>query len=114
MFGTATVRSFLLAPPNRSLPSRPFADFRKHSHETWGRRYEVKDVKVEWHVATPAEIDFVLELLRELVLPALDKLDALLLKSQQEGKVRSMEWVNDFCRVRSSSLPFLVERCRRC
>ncbi|GAA5836406.1 hypothetical protein JCM11251_007072, partial [Rhodosporidiobolus azoricus] len=89
-------------------------DFQKRSHETWGRTYEVKDVKVEWHVATQEEIDYVIELLRDLVNPCLDRLDQLLLESQQDGKVKSMEWVNDFCRylnlVRSalSGIPSLA------
>ncbi|GAA6008845.1 hypothetical protein JCM10207_001745 [Rhodosporidiobolus poonsookiae] len=88
--------------------------FGKRSHETWGRTYEVKDVKVEWHVATAEEIDFVLELLRDIVVPALDRLDQLLAESQQDGKVKTMEWVNDFCRfcnvVRSalSGIPSLA------
>ncbi|GAA5854935.1 hypothetical protein JCM8547_004128 [Rhodosporidiobolus lusitaniae] len=89
-------------------------NFRKRSHETWGKRYEVKDVKVEWHVATPEEIDFILELLRDIVVPALDRLDQLLVESQQDDKVKTMEWVNDFCRylntVRSalSGIPSLA------
>ncbi|GAA6053733.1 hypothetical protein JCM3770_003189 [Rhodotorula araucariae] len=73
-------------------------EFRKRSHESWGKVYEVKDVKVEWHVATAAEIDFALELLRDIVVPLLDKLDALLAESLIDGKLRTSEWINDFCR----------------
>ncbi|GAA5988215.1 hypothetical protein JCM11641_001615, partial [Rhodosporidiobolus odoratus] len=89
-------------------------DFQKRSHESWGRAYEVKDVKVEWHVATAPEIEFVLELLHEIVLPALDRLDQLLVESQLDGKVGTMVWINDFCRflnvVRSalSGIPSLA------
>ncbi|GAA6033408.1 hypothetical protein JCM8097_006736 [Rhodosporidiobolus ruineniae] len=89
-------------------------DFKKRSHETWGRTYEVKDVKVEWHVATAEEIDVVLELLRDIVSPTLDRLDQLLVEVQQDGKVKTTEWVNDFCRylnvVRSalSGIPSLM------
>ncbi|BGP18854.1 hypothetical protein JCM10213_003509 [Rhodosporidiobolus nylandii] len=89
-------------------------DFQKRSHESWGRTFEVKDVKVEWHVATKPEIDFVLELLRDIVVPTLDRLDQLLVESQQDDKVKTMAWVNDFCRflnlVRSalSGIPSLA------
>lgn len=72
--------------------------FKQRHHEKWGKLFQAKDVKVEWHVATPQEIDFTLELLRELVVPALDSLDSLLDQAQEE-KGRSKEWTNDFCRV---------------
>ncbi|GJN88228.1 hypothetical protein Rhopal_001193-T1 [Rhodotorula paludigena] len=89
-------------------------DFRKRSHETWGRLYDVRDVKVEWHVPSPAECDYAIELLRDIVAPLLDKLEALLAQSQEDGRVRSSEWINDFCRfcnaVRSalSGIPSFV------
>ncbi|BGP22448.1 Proteasome activator BLM10 [Rhodotorula toruloides] len=73
-------------------------EFRKHSHETWGRLYKVKDVKVEWHVSTPEEIDFAVELLRDIVVPIMDKLDALLAEAKEDHKLLSLQWVNDFCR----------------
>ncbi|KPV77183.1 uncharacterized protein RHOBADRAFT_25084 [Rhodotorula graminis WP1] len=84
----------------RSVNSDEWYDpeFRKRSHESWGKVYDVKDVKVEWHVASPAEIDFVLELLRDIVVPLLDKLDQLLNEPLVDGKVRTSEWINDFCR----------------
>ncbi|GAA5959559.1 hypothetical protein JCM21900_003196 [Sporobolomyces salmonicolor] len=88
--------------------------FRRHHHETWGKLYEVKDVKVEWHVASPEEIDYTLELLREIVVPALDRLDVLLQEATLDSKIRTLEWTNDFCRfcnvVRSalSGIPSLA------
>ncbi|GAA5921528.1 hypothetical protein JCM1841_000553 [Sporobolomyces salmonicolor] len=88
--------------------------FRRHHHETWGKLYEVKDVKVEWHVASPEEIDYTLELLREIVVPALDRLEALLQEATLDSKIRTLEWTNDFCRfcnvVRSalSGIPSLA------
>lgn len=74
-------------------------EFKRRSHESWGRLYEVKDVKIEWHVSTPAEIDYVLELLRELVVPALERLETLLADAKQTGDLLSFEWISDFCRV---------------
>ncbi|GAA5895195.1 proteasome activator BLM10 [Sporobolomyces salmoneus] len=71
--------------------------FKQRHHETWGRLYEAKQVKVEWHVASQEEIDFTIELLREIVSPALDRLDELL-DQVQGGQSKSQEWTNDFCR----------------
>lgn len=79
--------------------------FKQRHHEKWGKLFQAKDVKVEWHVASPEEIDFTLQLLREFVVPALDQLDSLLDQAQEE-KGRSKEWTNDFCRVSLS--PALV------
>lgn len=70
---------------------------RRH-HEQWGRTYEAKDVKIEWHVPSQLEIDFAIELLREIVVPALDTVEGLL-KEAEEGGARSSTWTNDFCRV---------------
>ncbi|GAA5990546.1 hypothetical protein JCM10908_003124 [Rhodotorula pacifica] len=74
-------------------------EFKRSSHQSWGRLYEVKDVKIEWHVASSAEIDFTLELLRDLVVPALDQLEKLLAQARVAGDMLSFEWVNDFCRL---------------
>lgn len=85
----------------RAIPA-----FKQRHHESWGKLYQAKQVKVEWHVASSEEIDFTLELLREIVSPALDQLDALLDQAQgEQGK--SKDWTNDFCRVSYSSLSVL-------
>lgn len=96
-----------------SLTCRVSAEFRKRSHETWGRLYDVRDVKVEWHVPSPAECDYAIELLRDIVAPLLDKLEALLAQSQEDGRVRSSEWINDFCRVRLHSRPLSLPSIQR-
>jgi proteasome activator subunit 4 len=80
------------------------AEFKRSSHTSWGRLYEVKDVKIEWHVATAAEIDFTLELLKDLVVPALNRLESLLAEAREVKEMLSFEWVNDFCRVRPACL----------
>jgi proteasome activator subunit 4 len=77
--------------------------------------YEYKDVKVEWHVPSEVEIDFALELLREMVDPALDVVEKLLAEpALASGGKPSAEYINDFCRylniVRSAvaSIPGLI------
>lgn len=73
----------------------------------WGKMYDAKDVKIEWHMPSAEEIDFILELLTKVVEPAMDVLDRLLQGSDQY-------WDNDFCRymhmIRSawSGLPTLI------
>lgn len=96
--GRARVGSRLISSYRKLTLSRA-VDFRKRSHETWGRLYKVKEVKVEWHVSTQGEIDFAVELLRDIVVPTMDKLDALLAEAKEDNKILSLQWVNDFCRV---------------
>lgn len=80
------------------ISHEPRAAWQKRHHEQWGRVYEVKDVKIAWHVPSPEEIDFAIELLREIVMPALETVEGLL-KEAEEGGPRSASWTNDFCRV---------------
>lgn len=75
------------------------ADWQRHHHEHWGRRYEAKDVKVDWHRPSDVEIDFAIELLKEIVFPALDTVDSLLREASESDGNRSSTWTNDFCRV---------------
>ena len=69
-------------------------DFAKRSHLFWGKMYDEKSVKINWHVPTEAEINMALEVLDRVVVPALDRVDAL----QAEGLARDKAWSNDFCR----------------
>ncbi|KAG1757297.1 hypothetical protein EDB19DRAFT_1924203 [Suillus lakei] len=83
------------------------------SHSTqWGRLYEAKDVKVEWHVPSTEEVQFILDILDRVAAPALDKIETLARSTEHWDEVVR----NDFCRyllfVRSvwSGLPsFLKE-----
>ncbi|KAJ7225864.1 hypothetical protein GGX14DRAFT_422660 [Mycena pura] len=68
--------------------------FEKDHNAHWGRFYEAKDVVVEWHVPSEGEIELVLDILDRIEKPALDKVEALLLKmTNWDGADR-----NDFCR----------------
>ncbi|KAM0751556.1 hypothetical protein T439DRAFT_300497 [Meredithblackwellia eburnea MCA 4105] len=88
--------------------------WQKRHHQQWGRLYEAKDVKVEWHVPNADEIDFTLELLREIVVPALDTIELLLKEPTSPTSPPTPTWANDFCRycnlIRSalSGIPSLI------
>ncbi|KAI0757264.1 hypothetical protein C8Q80DRAFT_1132754 [Daedaleopsis nitida] len=69
-------------------------DFKSNHHKYWGKLYKPEDVKLTWHVPNADEIDFVLQIFRELIEPVLDILHGLL----EAGVVRDAVWRNDFCR----------------
>jgi len=68
-------------------------DFQRNHHLHWGKLFEPGEVKITWHVPSTEEIDFALQLFRELVEPAMNRLDLLL-----ETSSRDAIWRNDFCR----------------
>ncbi|KAI0961189.1 hypothetical protein AcV7_000357 [Taiwanofungus camphoratus] len=86
-------------------------DFRRNHHRYWGKLYKPEDVKLSWHVPNAQEINFAIEIFREVVEPTLRTLDGLL----EPGVVRDAIWRNDFCRhlsfVRNafSGIPTLVK-----
>ncbi|KAG1755009.1 uncharacterized protein EDB91DRAFT_1096702 [Suillus paluster] len=95
---------------NDDLWSQP--EFSESHNTKWGRLYEAKDVKVEWHVPSSEEVQFILDILDRVAAPALDKIEALARSTEHWDEVVR----NDFCRyllfVRSvwSGLPsFLKE-----
>lgn len=61
----------------------------------WGAVMEAKDVVLEWHVPSTAEIDFVIEILEEVVQPSLEVFNSAIdaPDSQRDGV-----WRNDLCR----------------
>ncbi|KAE8212365.1 hypothetical protein CF327_g3970 [Tilletia walkeri] len=69
--------------------------FQRGSHQWWGKLYSVKEVEVAWHTPSDEEIQFILQLLDEVVRPMMDSLEALLAKP---GSERDKVWSNDFCR----------------
>ncbi|KAG1755021.1 uncharacterized protein EDB91DRAFT_1096855 [Suillus paluster] len=71
-------------------------DFQRNHHLYWGKLFEPHEVKITWHVPSAEEIDFALQLFRELVEPAMTRLDLLL-----ETSSRDAIWRNDFCRYLS-------------
>ncbi|KAI0702440.1 ARM repeat-containing protein [Cytidiella melzeri] len=85
--------------------------FDKAHNLHWGRLYEADDVKIEWHVPSAEEIDFVLEIMDKIAGPALDRIGQLLDSAGRWDNVAR----NDFCRflhpVRSmwSGLPTFIK-----
>ncbi|KAJ6627278.1 hypothetical protein B0H10DRAFT_1780024 [Mycena sp. CBHHK59/15] len=60
----------------------------------WGRFCEAKDVTVEWHVPSPDEISFVMDILDRIEAPAMEKVESLLQTTSKWDAVDR----NDFCR----------------
>ena len=54
------------------------SEFNKDHYKHWGKMYTSEDVSVSWHVPNEQEIDFVLQIFRELVEPTLAILEGLL------------------------------------
>lgn len=48
------------------------------SSDFWGKAYKLKDVKIEWHMPSPAEIEFALEILDQVGTPAVEGVESLL------------------------------------
>lgn len=67
----------------------------RSSHRKWGKFYEGHEVKVEWHVPTPEEVELALSLLENLTMPALAIVENLI---QVRSSDRDKIWRNDFCR----------------
>lgn len=53
-------------------------EFRVNHHQHWGKLYTAEEVEVSWHVPTQEEIDFGLQIFKELVEPLMDRLEGLL------------------------------------
>ncbi|KZT19390.1 hypothetical protein NEOLEDRAFT_1142177 [Neolentinus lepideus HHB14362 ss-1] len=69
-------------------------DFRTDHIRYWGKLYKPEEVKVSWHVPGDEEIDFALQVFKELVEPTLKQLNQLL----ENGVPRDAIWRNNFCR----------------
>ncbi|KZV77572.1 hypothetical protein PENSPDRAFT_621096 [Peniophora sp. CONT] len=72
-------------------------DFRRNHHRFWGKLYTQDEIKVSWHVSDDAELDFAIEIFKQVVEPAMNDLEALL----RPGVTRDSVWRNDFCRYLS-------------
>ncbi|KZW02065.1 hypothetical protein EXIGLDRAFT_736784 [Exidia glandulosa HHB12029] len=70
-------------------------EFQASHHLQWGKLYKQEDVQVSWHVPNDAEIAFAIEILEDLISPALDTLDGLLETISTETP---NVWRNEFCR----------------
>ncbi|EJD04282.1 uncharacterized protein FOMMEDRAFT_167503 [Fomitiporia mediterranea MF3/22] len=86
-------------------------EFNKNHNLYWGRFYEAKEVKIEWHVPSNEEVAFVLQILEQIVEPLLTRIEDLLADTNNWDTAAR----NDFCRylyaVRSvwAGLPTFIE-----
>ncbi|KAF5374850.1 hypothetical protein D9758_000077 [Tetrapyrgos nigripes] len=69
-------------------------EFRWNHHRHWGKLYSPDEIKISWHVPDEGEINFTLQIFKELVEPTLATLNDLL----KPGVLRDAIWRNDFCR----------------
>ncbi|KAJ7130046.1 hypothetical protein C8R43DRAFT_1025561 [Mycena crocata] len=69
-------------------------EFRRKHYVYWGKVYSSEEVQVAWHIPKAEEIDFTMQIFKELVEPTLD----LLFELAQPGPPRNAVWSNDFCR----------------
>ncbi|KAF9015006.1 hypothetical protein BDQ17DRAFT_1418131 [Cyathus striatus] len=76
--------------------------FDQNHYLSWGRLYEPQDVIVDWHVPSPGEIAFVLELLERVMIPALEKVQSLLDNIAKWDSIAR----NDFCRYLNACKAF--------
>ncbi|KAI0308000.1 hypothetical protein B0F90DRAFT_1813347 [Multifurca ochricompacta] len=53
-------------------------EFRFNHHKYWGKLYTADDVTVSWHVPHGEELNFAMEIFREIVEPTLERLEKLL------------------------------------
>ncbi|GJE87739.1 proteasome-substrate-size regulator, mid region domain-containing protein [Phanerochaete sordida] len=69
-------------------------EFDRNHNLHWGRLMSPEDVKLEWHVPSTEEIDFIIEILDRIGAPSLDKLEQLLDSAGHWDSINR----NDFCR----------------
>ena len=63
----------------------------------WGKFYDAKEVKIDWHCTTDEEIAFVLELLEKITGSSLSVLEELLdVLPADRDKIWRNDWVGDF------------------
>lgn len=83
---------------SRFVNPRQWGDpyFQRSHHHSWGKQYTTaKDVEVQWHTPTDAEIQFALEIIKQIVEPIMQDLQQL---TEVPLESRDSVWRNDFCR----------------
>lgn len=70
-------------------------EFIAQSHLSWGQVYEAREAPVKWHVPSSEEIDVVMRTLREITVPALERLESLV--SEESAAVPSdSTWAKEY------------------
>ncbi len=72
------------------------SSFNRTHNRSWGKVYpDSKSVTVCWHTPSSSEIDFALQIFKDLVQPMMAQLEELLTVPPSR---RDPLWLNDFCR----------------
>ncbi|KAE9410730.1 ARM repeat-containing protein [Gymnopus androsaceus JB14] len=74
-------------------------EFNRDHNLHWGKFYKPKDVEVDWHVPSDPEIEFVLQIIDEVAMPTLAKIEQLLERVSTWNSADR----NDFCRFVQAS-----------
>ncbi|KAL4069445.1 hypothetical protein J3A83DRAFT_4095440 [Scleroderma citrinum] len=70
--------------------------FQQNHYLYWGKLYKPEEINMTWHVPTPEEIDFALQIFRELIEPYLQKLNKLLDADLCRVWLNALS-INNFC-----------------
>ena len=68
-----------------------FLEFRRNHHRFWGKLYAQDEIEVSWHVPSDEEIEFVVQIFREVIEPILGELEQLLLPGKRLAKLRYLK-----------------------
>ncbi|KAJ3537454.1 hypothetical protein NMY22_g5581 [Coprinellus aureogranulatus] len=68
--------------------------FMRNHYLHWGKMYEAKDVRIDWHTPSSDDIDLIIDILELIQKPALDVVETLLDHTSKWDNVAR----NDFCR----------------
>lgn len=85
------------------MPQKATDSFISESHLTWGEKVEAKNAVVNWHVPSDEELNFVINVLRDITVPAVEKLEALV--NGQHGDLQDSTWSKEY----AVSTRFVVE-----
>lgn len=70
-------------------------DMEEAHNRKWGITMEAKDVVLEWHVPSTAEIDFVIQILDQVIQPSVEVFNSAI---DAPDSKRDGVWRNDMCR----------------
>jgi len=85
-----------VVPSNSSANTNTNVANDRRLYREWGRFYDAKEVKVDWHCTTDEEIAFVIELLEKITGSSLSVLEKLLdVLPANRDKIWRNDWVGD-------------------
>ena len=88
--------SGIIVQRNCSSNTNPTVANDRRLYREWGKFYDAKEVKIDWHCTTEEEIAFVLELLEKITGTSLSVLEKLLdVLPANRDKIWRNDWVGD-------------------